>query len=81
MSKTINRVCPLCNASNIFDESELVSGMSIKDKDGKILQLNPPVETDENTFIQCDGCKRPIPLSENVVWDGLTWVRQGDRLD
>ncbi len=78
MSKTINRVCPRCGVRNTFDESELVSGMSIQDKDGNIIQRNPPVETNENTFIQCDGCHRPIPLSENVVWNGIQWVQQSD---
>jgi len=49
-----------CGYVNTFPEEELVSGMSIKDSEGKIVEEHPPVTVDDNTFIKCESCGYPI---------------------
>lgn len=66
MSKTFEITCPHCGTVNIFDESDLVSGMSIKDDQGNIVQENPPVEVDSFTFVRCENCGYPMGCGDAV---------------
>ena len=60
MNRKIEVTCEKCNSVNKFSSDELVSGMSIKDDSGKIIEEHPAVEIDENMFIQCDQCGAPV---------------------
>ena len=66
MSKTFEIKCPHCGKVNTFDESDLVSGMSVKDDNGNIVQEHPPVEINENTFVRCEECGYPMGCSDAV---------------
>lgn len=69
MKTTIEVRCDRCGYVNRFLEEDLVSGMSIKDDENKIIELHPKVEIDENTFILCEGCKGPACCADYQVVD------------
>ncbi len=69
MNRTIEVNCPQCGKKHTFVESELQSGMSIKDAEGRIIQEHPPVEVDENTFIQCEECGYPVRCNDAIISD------------
>lgn len=72
MSRTISIKCPNiqhCGHVNVFPEDELISGMSIKDDDGRVVEVHPPVTVDENTFVQCESCGYPINCANATISD------------
>ena len=67
MSSTINVKCSNCGFSFSFPESELVSGMSIKDKNGNIVQERPPVKAEGFIFVKCEKCNYPTRCSNAKI--------------
>jgi len=61
--------CTHCGCKHIFSESELKSDMSIKNTDGEIIDENPPVEVNNNTFIQCENCNYPMCCANAIILD------------
>jgi ssDNA-binding Zn-finger/Zn-ribbon topoisomerase 1 len=60
MNRTIEIKCSNCGALNVIRESDLVSGVPIKDANGKVVEEHPPVTIDENTVVACDKCRYPM---------------------
>ncbi len=56
-----------CGHINQFPESELVSGMTMKDDQGAIIEEHPQVTIDENTFVKCEACGYPISCAHAVI--------------
>jgi hypothetical protein len=72
MSRTISVKCPnteYCGAVNEFSEDELVSGLAIVDDNNQVVDAHPPVEVDENTFVQCSECGYPISCADATISD------------
>ena len=72
MSRTISVKCPNiqhCGHINVFQEDELISGMSIKDDEGRVVKVHPPVTVDENTFVKCESCGYPINCADATISD------------
>ena len=53
-----------CGHVNTFSEAELVSGMSVKNDEGKIVKEHLPVTVDENTFVKCERCGYPVHCAD-----------------
>mgnify|MGYP003120790621 CR=1 FL=1 len=71
MTKTISVKCPNtvhCGHLNVFPASDLVGEVPLVDKDGA-RRPAPPVEVDENTFVQCDKCGYPINCADATISD------------
>jgi hypothetical protein len=69
MSKIIRVKCTNirdCGHVNIFPESELVGEVPLEDEHGNRLPP-PPVEVDENTFVECEKCGYPIRCNQAQV--------------
>lgn len=67
--KTISVKCPNiqhCGYVNTFAEDELVSGISLKNDDGEVVEEHPPVVIDENTFVKCERCGYPISCANGL---------------
>lgn len=64
MPRTISLVCPHCGKHQLVQESDLQSGMPLKDDAGNVVQEALPVVVDENTLIACEQCRYPIQCSE-----------------
>ena len=71
MSKKISVTCPKwdCGHENVFDESDLVSEILVKNEDGIVVDQHQPVEVDANTFIQCEKCKGPVNCANANISD------------
>jgi hypothetical protein len=72
MSKTIEVKCSNtqhCGHVNIFSSDDLVSGMSIKDDEGRVVEEHPPVTVDKNTFVKCESCGYPISCGHARISD------------
>jgi len=57
-----------CGHLNVFLENELVGEVPLQAKDGSRLPP-PPVEVDENTFVQCEKCGYPISCADAIISD------------
>lgn len=66
--RTIQITCE-CGHVNEFPESELISGMTIKDDQGRIVEEHPEVTIDENTFVQCEACGTPVSCANATISD------------
>ncbi len=60
MNRTIEIKCSNCGAINQIRESDLVSGVPIKDANGNVVEEHPPVTIDENTVVGCEKCRYPM---------------------
>jgi len=73
MSRTIRITCTNaqqhCCHENVFSESELISGLSIKNDAGHVVEEHPPVEIDGNTVVQCERCGYPISCANAAISD------------
>lgn len=73
MSRIIKITCTNvqqhCCHENVFNENELISGIAIKDDDGRVIEEHPPVVIDENTFVQCERCGYPINCANATISD------------
>jgi hypothetical protein len=69
MSKKISVTCPHCGKVNEFLQSDLVSGMPIRDDEGNIIEEYPEVEVDACTFIKCDVCGAPVGCGNATISD------------
>lgn len=57
-----------CGHVNVFPEDELVGEVPLMAKDGSRIPP-PPVEIDENTFVQCEKCRYPISCADAIISD------------
>ena len=73
MSRTISVKCTNvqqhCCHENVFQESDLVSGVSIKDDEGYVIEEHPEVKVDGNTFVECERCGYPINCADATISD------------
>lgn len=67
-NRTVSAICD-CNHVNVFLESELVSGMTVKDDQGNIVEENPEVTINEFTFVQCEQCGSPVSCANATISD------------
>ena len=68
--KTISVKCPNiqhCGHVNTFTEDELISGISIKDDEERVVEEHPAVVIDENTFVKCEKCSYPIQCKQIIT--------------
>lgn len=71
MSRTISVKCTNtqhCGHVNVFQEDELIGSVPLVTEDGTMLPP-PPVEIDENTFVECEKCKYPISCANATISD------------
>lgn len=71
MSNVIRIKCPNvlhCGHVNVFDEAELIGEVPMVDSEGNRVPA-PPVEIDENTFVQCEKCRYPINCADAAISD------------
>ena len=69
MSRIVSIKCPndlYCGHINEFLESELVGEVPLVGKHGERLPP-PPVEIDDNTFVQCEKCGHPISCKNATI--------------
>lgn len=69
-TRVISVKCPnrMCGFVNTFPEAELVGEVPLVDKEGARVPP-PPVEVDENTFVQCEKCGYPISCEHATISD------------
>lgn len=60
MNRRIEIECSNCKKVNYVNESELVSGVPLKDIQGNVVEEHPPVTIDANTLVACDACRYPM---------------------
>ena len=58
-----------CCHENVFNEDELISGIAIKNDDGRVIEEHPPVVIDENTFVKCEKCGYPMNCADATISD------------
>jgi RNA polymerase-binding transcription factor DksA len=66
---TCTNVQQHCCHENVFNENDLVSGIAIKDDEGRVIEEHPQVEIDGNTFVQCERCGYPISCANAAISD------------
>lgn len=64
MNRKIEVKCSNCGAINRINESDLISGVPIKNANGKIIEEFPPVTVDENTVVACEKCGYPMSCQD-----------------
>jgi hypothetical protein len=73
MSRTIKLTCTNsqqhCCHENTFNESDLISGLAIKDDEGRVIEEHPAVEIDGNTVVACERCGYPINCANAIISD------------
>jgi len=72
MSRTISITCnnpnQTCGHVNVFQEDSLVGEVPLKTKSGVRIPP-PPVEVNENTFVQCEKCGYPVSCADATISD------------
>lgn len=68
MSNRMIQVTCDCSHVNVFPESELISGMTIKDDQGNVVEENPEVTINEFTFVECEKCGAAVSCAHAVVF-------------
>lgn len=69
-TRVISVKCPniMCGHVNTFAEDSLRGEVPLMDKEGARVPP-PPVEVDENTFVQCEKCRYPISCENATISD------------